>query len=307
MKNRYPALNLHRGESVRIRNYEEIASTLGDDGTLEGLPFQAEMQKYCGQTFRVLQPIKKLIIENANIGLRGIRNTVILEDVNCVGESHASCSRYCFFLWKEAWLSRSSPRSQAGSGIQGLPDTGSEGNARPPVAPSFYCQSVGLERATFAVSIWNLRQYLWDITDNRYPLPRRISLLSISLARRIWRLTRRRFPIRLSGLLEKTPSADFDLQPGDLVEVKCLDEIRATLDDSGKNRGLAFTKEMKRFCGRKFSVLRTVDRIIIEGTRENRKLAHTVILKDANCDGSANFSCPRYCYLLWRKIWLRKA
>jgi len=292
---------------VKIRDYEEIASTLADDGTLEGLPFQDEMQKYCGQTFRVLQSVKKLIIENANTGLRGIKNTVILEGVNCFGESHGGCSRYCFFLWKEAWLSRSSPGSQAGSGIQGLPDTGFGGNARPPAPPSYCCQSVGLERATFVVSIWNLRQYLWDITDNRYPLPRRISLIFISLARRIWRLTRRRFPIRLSGLLEKTPSADFDLQPGDWVEVKSLREIRATLDDSGRNRGLAFTKEMKRFCGRKFSVLSAVDRIIIEGTGENRKLAHTVILKDANCDGSANFSCPRNCYLLWRKIWLKKA
>jgi len=60
-----------------------------------------------------------------------------------------------------------------------------------------------------------------------------------------------------------------------------MEEIKTTLDSSGKNRGLGFTKEMKKFCGQKFAVLRPIDQIIIEGIEEIRGLSNTVILKEA--------------------------
>jgi hypothetical protein len=299
-------LNLRAGDIVKIRSFDEISSTLGDDGTMEGLPFQPEMQKYCGGSFRVLRPVKKLIIENANTGLRGIRNTVLLDGINCDGQRHHDCSRYCFFLWREAWLKKAGHQQHPAN----QPTNPKYSIKRPPhqalSPPAIYCQSMALVKATCPLPIWNLKQYIWDISDNNLPPLKRVILISVSLARHIKKLLRFSLPIRLGSHLDKTPSVDFSLQPGDLVEIKNLDEITATLDSSGRNRGLAFTKEMKKFCGHKFSVLRYVDRIIVEGTGEMRKLSNTVILNAANCDGQPHFGCGRNCYLMWRKIWLRK-
>ena len=41
------------------------------------------------------------------------------------------------------------------------------------------------------------------------------------------------------------------LQPGELVEIKSEEEIRRTLDATGKNRGLGFMPEMWPHCGRR--------------------------------------------------------
>ena len=301
-----PRLRLRSGDLVKVRSFEEIAATLEDDSTLEGLPFQPEMRKYCGRTLRVLQPVKKLIIEYAKPELRWIRNTVILEYINCDGEAHSGCDSFCYFLWKEAWLSR--PGDQRQSSLQGdkhevVP---SSKNFRGPSALASDCQPVALEKATHPLPAWDIRQYIWDLTDSTAPFLKRIFLICVSLARHIKRLIGVRLPYRFSGSLKKTPSSVFDLKPGDRIEVKNLDEIRATLDGSGKNRGLFFTKEMKRFCGQQFTVLKPVDKIIIEETGEMQKLSHTVILEGANCDGTTHFGCSRNCYLLWRKIWLKK-
>ena len=299
-------MKLRAGDIVKVRSFEEITSTLGDNITMAGLPFQPEMQKYCGGTFRVLRPVKKLIIENANTGLRGIRNTVLLDGINCDGQYHHNCTRYCFFLWKEAWLKRAGHQQHPANPPADFnsPTLQSPRQALSPLAG--HCQSMALVKATYPLPIWNLRQYIWDITDNTLPLLKRIILISVSFARHIKKLLRLSLPNKLGIHLDKTPSLDFALQSGDWVEIKRMDEIMATLDNSGKNRGLAFTKEMKKFCGLKFSVLKPVDQIIIEGTGEIRRLSQTVILDRANCDGQPHFGCGRHCYLMWRKIWLKK-
>jgi len=299
-------LKLRAGDIVEVRSFEEIASTLGTDGTLAGLPFQPEMRKYCGGTFKVLRPLKKLIIENANTGLRGIRNTVLLDRINCDGQYHHDCTRYCFFLWREAWLKRAGHKQHPAD----PPADSNNSTVQPPrqaLSPlADHCQSMALVEATYALPIWNVRQYFWDITDNSMPFLKRIILISVSFARHVKKLLRLSLPNRLGSHLDKTPSIDFALQSGDWVEIKSMDEITATLDSTGKNRGLAFTKEMKKFCGRKFSVLKPVDQIIIEGTGEIKRLSQTVILDRANCDGQPHFGCGRNCYLMWRKIWLEK-
>ncbi len=298
--------NLRAGDIVEVRSFDEIASTLGDDVTMAELPFQPEMRKYCGGTYRVLRPVKKLIIENANTGLRGIRNTVLLDGINCDGQYHHDCTRYCFFLWKEAWLKMAGHQQHPAKPPADFNDTALQPLHQIPQPLSGDCQSMTLVKATYPLPIWNLKQYIWDITDNTLPLLKRIILLSVSIARHIKKLLRFSLPNRLSSHLDKKPYIDFTLQPGDWVEIKNMDEIMATLDSSGKNRGLAFTKEMKKFCSQRFSVLRSVDQIIIEGTGEIRRLSHTVILKAANCDGQPHFGCGRNCYLMWRKIWLKK-
>ena len=48
------------GDLVEIRSLDEILQTLGDNGTLAGVPFMPEMAAYCGTRARVLRWVDKL-------------------------------------------------------------------------------------------------------------------------------------------------------------------------------------------------------------------------------------------------------
>lgn len=98
-----------------------------------------------------------------------------------------------------------------------------------------------------------------------------------------------------------------NLQPGELVEVKTLKEIFATLDENNKLRGLAFNPEMEKFCGKRFRVYKRLDRIILETTGEMKKVrTPTVLLEGVFCDGRAHGGCDRSCFCFWREAWLRR-
>jgi hypothetical protein len=92
------------------------------------------------------------------------------------------------------------------------------------------------------------------------------------------------------------------------VKVKTKDEIAATLDVEGKNRGLAFTVEMLPFCGGTFRVLRRLEKMIHEPTRKLINVEDTVILDNVTCDGChiLRGGCPRENYHYWREIWLKR-
>ena len=105
----------------------------------------------------------------------------------------------------------------------------------------------------------------------------------------------------------KTGVANLNLQLGDLVEVKSAKEIFATLDGQDKLRGLRFTPEMAKFCGRRFRVYKRLNKIIVEATGELRGIkTPTVLLEGVFCDGKAHAGCDRSCFCFWREEWLRK-
>ena len=111
----------------------------------------------------------------------------------------------------------------------------------------------------------------------------------------------------LVGNLKRTPVGTLELQPGELVEIKSMEEMRATLDDKGRNRGLACDIELKTFCGRHYRVLGRLDRMISEPTGEMRKVEATVILDGNTCMCARVVGgCPRLEYTYWREVWLRR-
>lgn len=93
---------------------------------------------------------------------------------------------------------------------------------------------------------------------------------------------------------------------GDVVEVKSVAEILATLDASGDKDGMPFMPEMLRFAGRKFVVDQTADKICdtihYSGSRQ---VPDAVLLGDLRCDGSGHDGCEAECRLFWKKEWLR--
>jgi hypothetical protein len=97
------SMNFHKGDLVEVLSNKEISCTLDQNGTLEGLPFLPEMNKFCGRRFQVLKQVKKVLVEGEQ-EMRQIRDTVILVGVFCDGEAHGGCQRCCPILWKEAWL-----------------------------------------------------------------------------------------------------------------------------------------------------------------------------------------------------------
>jgi hypothetical protein len=124
-----------------------------------------------------------------------------------------------------------------------------------------------------------------------------------------WRKLLKRLSIRvvLPGPQTRTPTLALRLQPGDLVEVRSVEEIRATLDAKGRNRGMIFGPRMTEFCGRRYRVTTRLDRGIIEGTGEMREFPNTVILDDVVCQCSMVIGgCPRKDTLWWREIWLKR-
>ncbi len=85
--------------------------------------------------------------------------------------------------------------------------------------------------------------------------------------------------VRGSG--RTSPAESLNLQPGELVEVKSIGSIAATLNESGANRGLVFFPGMHLFCGRRYRVKGRIDRLITDGTGEMREVKNTVLLEGA--------------------------
>jgi hypothetical protein len=114
-------LNLKEGELVRVKPYEEILRTLNIAGRNRGLLFDAEMVPYCGGTYRVLNRINKIIVQDTG-KIQELRNScIVLDGVVCEAR-YSRCRMFCprsiSSFWREIWLERvaaniSGPRESA--------------------------------------------------------------------------------------------------------------------------------------------------------------------------------------------------
>jgi dTDP-4-amino-4,6-dideoxygalactose transaminase len=146
---------------------------------------------------------------------------------------------------------------------------------------------------------WNLRRSVWYVSVIG---PFEFASRTVPKTR----LGKIAFGARKSPVTSKGGGST-SLKAGDWVEVRSSKEIFATLDGQGKLRGLRFTPEMVRFCGRRFRVCKSLNKIIMEATGELRSVkSPTVLLDDVFCDGSAHGGCDRSCFCFWREEWLRK-
>jgi len=290
---------------VRVRGIREILQTLDQNGTLDRLPFMPEMREYCGRTYRVYKRAEKTCVELE--GVRGMDNTVFLEDVRCNGAGHDGCRRACLIFWKEAWLERVTnsdlrqpdQRYQNGADVDRLKTKID--------ADTYFCQSTELARATNDLPWWKMSQYFNDYRYGQISLGQVLRTLSIVLYNKVRRTLGKPEYGMIRGTLSKTPDAGLNLRTGDLVEVRSKDEIASTLNESGRNRGLEFSPEMHTFCGGKFRVALPMERMIMEGTGKMMRLQNTVLLEGTSCDGSSHRGCPRNNLFMWREIWLQRA
>jgi hypothetical protein len=296
-------LNLRAGEIAQVRSEVEILATLDGDGCLGALPFMPEMRKHCGGSFQVLRRVNKIIVEGRS-GLRRMQNVLLLDGVTCDGSAHGDCQFGCLLLWREQWLMTAPHPTSA----EGLPTSPSQ-DVTEVLAPRderFECQATSLFEASSPLPFWHADQYLWDLREGILSpriLARTWFILSYNKIRRRLGLKKRYL---FHGYCKATPTISLNLQPGELVRVKNRQEIMMTLDSRGRNRGLGFTHEMLKCCGKEYRVLRRVKRMIVESTGRMQDLLDTVILEGAFCEGESHFNCHRRCRSLWKEIWLER-
>ena len=93
---------------------------------------------------------------------------------------------------------------------------------------------------------------------------------------------------------------------GAWVEIKSWPAILATLDARGCRDDMPFMPEMLAYCGKKFQVLRRVEKTCVEGDRM-RRLRRMVYLGNLRCTGRNHGGCDRECRLFWHDDWLVRA
>ena len=96
------------------------------------------------------------------------------------------------------------------------------------------------------------------------------------------------------------------LQPGELVEVRSVEEILATLDRHRRHKGLLWMTGMRKYCGGQYRVYKRVERIALESNGELRNMKDTVLLEGVLCDGREFGGCDRCCFHFWREAWLKR-
>lgn len=328
-------LGLRAGDVVEVRSRDEILATLSADGCLDALPFMPEMLAFCGQRLTVDKRADKTCDTITWDGLRRMTDCVHLAGSRCAGSAHGGCEAACTLFWKEAWLRRVTPGEAPGAGTGGPLPAGrctmeslNAATVRERGATEadtcYRCQATDLVKATTKLSSWDLRQYARDVWSGNASVAatfRGILWHVLKHGRMKWPGYRlqlwlydavqrlrggRPFP-HLDGPSAETPKETLGLVPGDLVQVKSIEEIRKTLNPVQKNRGLYFDIEETPYCGGTYRVRSRVTRFIEETTGRMKPLrGDCILLEGVVCTGRYHKNCPRAIPAWWREIWLRR-
>ncbi|MFO1305253.1 MAG: hypothetical protein U1F54_16100 [Burkholderiales bacterium] len=199
--------------------------------------------------------------------------------------------------------------------------------------PRYVCQATQVMEFTTPLPWWDFRQYVEDYTSGNASLGRLLRAFiyaaydmplksGIGIGRpMIWIYDRfqalwggRPYPRNNGpippGQRTPAPAVDPNLQPGQLVRVRPMKEILATLNKDGKNRGLGFDGEMTPYCGGVYRIRTRVTRFVDEKTGELTTLSNpSFILEGVVCTARyarCRMLCPRSIYPWWREIWLER-
>jgi hypothetical protein len=207
-------------------------------------------------------------------------------------------------FWKTAWLKRPGAAATS-SGAATLTESDLVSLAQRD--GEFFCQSTEIVNASKPLPWWDPRQYLWDLKYNRVSalLFTRAFLIAV-YNKFAWHLKLRSWRAVTGSASTTNGFGKLNLRPGDLVRVKPLAEIKATLDAEGKNQKMLFAPSMANFCGQVMTVRDRVENIVLEATTRQRKIKDTVVLEGATCDGVCHRLCPRQSPLFWRECWLER-
>jgi hypothetical protein len=297
------------GDPVEIRPLNEIARTL-HDGALDGLPFMPEMLEFCGRGLRVSRrALTTCYFPGSHRGFDS-NKIVTLDGVRCSGAAHGGCQKACVIFWREEWL-----RKIGRETVLKQIDTARIDQFRQELPASdlgdgtYRCQASELPKVSHTIGrSERVSRYLSGWRQGNFDVFQLIRSVAISV---FWWTRAKLFGIYARGPHTKgTPTESLNLQPGEWVEVKPLSRILETLDQRGGNRGLYFSPDMARMCGRKFRVRSRLDRVISDGTGYMKQFKNTVSLEGSTCEcaygGFGMADCSRREVTYWREIWLQR-
>jgi hypothetical protein len=318
---------LRRGDRVRLRSLPEIEASLDAEGRTEALPFMRELLPLLRTTMRVASRADKTCDTLNMAGCsRQMTDTVHLEGVRCDGSAHGGCQAYCLLFFKEQWLERVAEHEPElpKQGPLDVPETALvqrlDDYAHP--SPGYYrCQATQLLEATEPLR-GNWQHFLRDVTTRNVPIGKFTRGLFWSVVNRYQQISYFHFPEALRfrgghplpdvrGTVRdgRFPVGEpLNLQAGELIEVRTLDEIKATLDDDQRNRGLWFDEEMADLCGKRGRVLYRVERLIDEKTGRMLKITKDlyVVAGMVSCQGIYHKLCTRNAIAMMREAWLKR-
>ena len=334
-------LGLKAGEWIVVRSKEEILANLDERARLDELPFQPEMFAYCGKRLRVFKVAHKTCDTINKTGGRRMYDTVHLENIRCNGADHSACEARCLMYWKEAWLTRadgykkpaaSAPAAAAARCTEAMVRKAvvAPGESAADANPTWVCQTTSLLEATHVMKWWDPRQYARDVLMGNHSAYKVLKMLAFGAFRKVltygvgYRFLvngynafaklrgARPYPMASGDIpLDRpTPKGSLDLKPGEMVQVKSSEEIRATLNVNGMNRGMWFDQEMVKYCGHTYPVELRVTRLIDEKTGKMLTMKNPCIqLQDVYCEGECTdrrLGCPRRINVYWRELWLKR-
>ena len=311
---------LRRGDRVQVRSAAEILKTLDDDGELDALPFMPEMVKLIGHQLTVDCRAESVCDTVNNWGTsRRMIDTVLLDDPRCDGSGHGGCQAECRPYWKEAWLQRVSadapaPRVEEDDGALELLTARVARNATrvsDDGQVTYRCQATQALVASVEFKARDPRSYTRQYSSGNVSA---LELARVMGHAVVLKSTKQLGRLKIPALVGPSSSSPktplLGLQPGDWVRVKPAEEIAATLNDKGKNRGLWFDREMLPFCGKTFRVRQIISRLLDERTGEMIYLSSDCVTLDgAVCSGVESLGrwfCPRAIYPYWREGWLER-
>lgn len=330
MKNR---LKLKVGDWIEVRSRDEILATLDSDGCLDNMPFMPEMLRYCGQQLRVFKSAHKTCDSVYYGDGRLMRNAVFLEDLRCDGSSHGNCQARCRIFFKTAWLKQPGTLAVSGENTTGRDEAWLTRTAQRIGSDEeviYRCQATQHLAATRPFRWYSIGVFVEDVRSGTWPIRDVARGITLQL---VWRLRFLGFGWRASMWLyarlhrwfygdydpyihgripmgTPTPDVILDLQPGEWVRVKNLDEIAATLNVRNRNRGLSFNAELSPFSGGTYKVQERVKRIIDEKTGKLLDLKNPCItLEGVYCMARYHpeaLLCPRGSPHYFREAWLTR-
>ena len=319
------AQGLRAGDRVRLRPWDQLRATLDSDGCTDKLPFMTEMLALHGRTMTVESRADKTC-DTINLEgcTRAMDDTVHLANMRCDGSAHGGCQAYCLFYFREEWLERVpedepvTTMADDGPPPDGLVET-LERFANP--APDYYrCQATQALEASRPLR--GVGHYWTTLRTRNVPLGRALRLVFWAIVNLYQKFSRHFVPRALRYQHGATlpylwgPVTDgnwpqeppLDLQPGELVEVRSQEEIRATLDRFQRNRGLWFDQEMVQWCGKRGRVHHRVERLIDEKTGKMLRVKKDlyIISGMVGCEGVFHKLCTRAVMGMFRDVWLRR-
>jgi hypothetical protein len=300
---------LYPGDLVEVKGADEILQTLDGGGAMDHLPFMPEMLEFCGKQFRVSQRVLVACFSGAG-SPRGFRgdDVVTLDGLRCSGTDHDGCQKACMIFWREAWLRKvDDPIPQSKLDLAG----GERLRARLKTSSgsgTYYCQASELSKAANSLSVGQrIERYFGALRAGNFNALQMAQGMGIWL---FWRIRRILLGVYPRGSKKSTTPDGLNLQPGEWVEIKPLKDILDTLNESGYNRGLRFSPDMRLLCGQRRRVQGRLDRIIVDGTGAMRQLRNTVCLEGSTCGcaymGFGMIGCSRCELVYWRETWLRR-